>query len=295
MTELIAPVDEQGVTAPAEVGIEGYRAALRDFDAATCEAIAVGQAAAVRYAGDRIGYGTHIFARMCGHAIALVRAAPKSRWVSADHEWWDFALVAGHARSIIEAYMLFAQLLREPTAPGEGEARIEVMHLNDCTKRISILERTDGDRLEWFRGQAEELRASLRLNPYFQTLPEVLRNRLLTGRYLTIQTRDEQLAALGWEKPQFDAFWDTLSQYTHVLPFSFYSMEPNGRGTGMPNACDRSYMAMVMTQCTPLIAEATDTIVNLFPDVEPVRQGLESKFSPGPRRNLPKDRKRRRQ
>lgn len=285
-------IDETGRSPPPRVGLVEYQAALRALDAAVCEALAVGQAASGRIAVPRIGYGTHVFAQICSHATSFVRAAPRSRWVSSDHEWWDFSIVAGHARSIIEGYLLFAQLVRAPVDPGESEARIDVMHLNDCTKRVGVLEITEHENVGWFHDRAEEIRGRLRLNPYFSALPAVQQSRLLSGRYLTIQTRDEQLDALGWDKVHYSLLWDVLSQYTHVLPFSFYSIEPNGRSTGLPNDVDRGYMTMAMAQCSTVLVSATDAMVGFFPDAAPVRQGVDSKFSPGPRRNLPRHRKR---
>jgi hypothetical protein len=41
--------------------------------------------------------------------------------------------------------------------------------------------------------------------------------------------------------------------------------------------------------CSGLIKSATDTVVAQFPDVEDVRKGVDSKFSPGPASNRPEN------
>ena len=122
---------------------------------------------------------------------------------------------------------------------------------------------------------------------------EKLQKKLLTGDYLTIPTRDQQLDELGWDRREFYSRWNVLSQYTHILPFAFYRMEANGRNTGVENDFDRTYIFVALIQCTAILNEGVDRMIEIFPDVAEVRKGLNSKFSPGPRRNLPKPRKRR--
>lgn len=280
---------------PKSVTMEQYRVALRDFDGAVCEALAVGQVSSGRLEAPHVGYGTIIFARICAHATSFIRAAPKSRWTHSESENWDFAAVSGHARSIIEGYLLFIYISKNPESDEEWSARLNVMHLNDCMRRVRVLDGlSNPDEIQKFAEQAEELRQRLHDNAWFNDLDKKLQKRLLTGDYLTISTRDEQLDELGWSRREFYSLWHVLSQYTHILPFSFYRMEPNGRGTGIENDFDRTYTFMVLIQCTAILNECVDWMIEMFPDVAEARQGLNSKFSPGPRRNLPKHKKRKR-
>lgn len=275
--------------------LEQYRVALRDFDHCVCEARAVGAASSGRYEAPNVGHGTKIFARICAHATSLIRASPKSRWTRSDSENWDFGAVSGHARSIIEGYLLFIYVSKNPESADEWSTRLNVMHLNDCMRRIRVLDGlSDPDEIRKFGEQAEALRQRLYDNAWFDGLDKNLQKKLLTGDYLTISTRDQQLDELGWSRREFYSLWHLLSQYTHILPLSFYRMEPNGRNTGVENDFDRTYIFMVLTQCSAILNECIDRMVEMFPDVAEARQGLDSKFSPGPRRNLPKHRKRRR-
>lgn len=272
--------------------LEVYRAALRGFDAAVCDALAVGQAISGRMASHRIGFGTHISTRITGHAQAMVRAAPLSRWARSDFNSWDFCALAGHARAIIEGLLLFHYLTDEPESDEEWSARINVMNLNDCTRRIQVLGGFGlTEEVAGLEVQAEELREKLKANAWFVSLKEPLRKKLLTGNWPTIQSRDEQLEKLGWDREQFYSMWNMLSQYTHVLPFSIYRTEPDGRGTGLLNDTDLSYCYMVLVVCTGFMTELTDKLIEWFPDAAPARQGLASKFSPGPKKNLPNRRR----
>jgi hypothetical protein len=96
------------------------------------------------------------------------------------------------------------------------------------------------------------------------------------------------LAKVGFEKGQFDALYDLWSQHVHILPLSFYRIEPNGRGTGLENSVDRAYMFQALEVCSEVLTEATDLVVQQFPDVASVRKGMKSAFSPGPAENKPR-------
>jgi hypothetical protein len=177
-----------------------YREALAVFDAAVCEALAVGQEIGVRLAEPHIGYATHVFARICSHANAMITAAPLSRWVRRDHQNWDFSAVCGHARSVIEGYLLFRYLIDAPAnEEGAVHAMVKVMHLYDCTTRIKVLRHhATAEEIEGFERQAVEIRERLLSNEWFTTLGSKLQKELLSGKHLMVKTRDQQLDALGW-------------------------------------------------------------------------------------------------
>lgn len=274
----------------AATGIDraGYKAALENFDAALCEAIAVSQASAGRLPAANVGYASYVFTQMCGAATSMIRAAPLTRWVRSDFEDWRFGAVAGHARSLVDGFLLFNYLMEPTKNENELKARINVMHLNDCTRRIELHKNLGLADLEEFERQRAELQERLSGNEHFCSLPPRVQKNCMNGRFLTIDTRDEILAKLGFEKGQFDALYDLWSQHIHILPLSFYRIEPNGRGTGLENDTDRTYIAQALESCAAVVTDATDMMVEQFPDVASVRQGVKSTFSPGPTKNMPR-------
>jgi hypothetical protein len=170
----------------------------------------------------------------------------------------------------------------------ESKARINILHLNDCTRRIELMRDMEAsDQIPGLEEQQRELQTRLQQNKYFQSLPSSTKTRCLQGKNLTIESRDDGLAELGFSKGAFDSIFDLLSQHTHILPLSFYRMEPNGRGTGVENNTDRGYIAFTLGMCSGLIKSATDKMVAQFPDTADVRRGVDSKFSPGPASNRP--------
>jgi hypothetical protein len=271
-----------------ETSPEAYKEALVAFDAAVCDACAVGQAIGVRQAEAYAGYATYLFARICSHAISMIRALPSTRWVRSDFDHWDFGAVAGHARAIAEGHLTFAYLAETPESSEQWSAKLNVMHLCDCTRRITMFRNLqDEENVQGFEAQRLELQQRLNGNAYFQALPEPIRKQCLNGKFLTIENRDQLIKAVGWDPKQFNVYFDLLSQHTHILTMSFYRMEPEGRGTGLENETDRGYMTSAMKLCTNVLQAEVERLCELFPDVQAARAGIDSKFSPGPRANLP--------
>lgn len=268
-----------------------YKARLEKLDAAVCEAVAVSQRTANRMSAPNVAYASYVFTRMCGASLAMIRAVPLTRWVRSDFDDWQFGTVAGHARSLLDGYLLFSYLIEPAKSQDELTTRINVMHLNDCTRRLDLHTNLGSvEDVEGFQKQQAELQERLNRNEYFKTLPGTVQKRCLNGQFLMIDSRDEMLAKVGFKKGEFDAIYDLWSQHVHILPISFYRIEPNGRGTGIENNTDRSYIAQAMEICAAVLSDATNRMVEQFPDAIEVRKGIKSKFSPGPRENLPNQR-----
>lgn len=270
-----------------------YRERLSMFDAVVCEAVAVNQASAGRKELPTVGLSTHVFARMCSHAQALICAAPKSRWLRREYEMWDISHIAPHARSIMEGYLLFRYLTDAPQDDDSQRIYTQTMHLYDCTKRKELLKGIVPDEeIDQFEEQSIIIKSRIESTAYFKSMAPQERGRILSGQHMMVYDKQSILARLGFEKDKFNMQYNYLSQYTHMLSFTFYRIEPNGRGTGLLNAFDIAAIGTALEISTSFLREAVIKTVELFPDVENVRQGIDSKFSPGPHRNLPKHKKR---
>lgn len=269
--------------------IDAYNQSLARFDSAVCEAIAVSQATSGQRQAPNIAYATYVFTRMCGAGVCIMRAAPLSRWVASDFEDWQFAAVAGHARSILDGFLLFSYLIEPPVSDDELSARINVMHLNDCVRRIELFENLGDDNdIAGFHEQRSELRERLASNKFFSGLPASVQKNCLNGKFLMIHDRDTMLAKTGIQKAQFDALYILWSQHLHIFPLSFSRLEPNGRGTGLLNDTDMTYIASALDVCAGVLGAVTDQLVELFPYVAEVRKGVNSTFVPGPESNKPR-------
>lgn len=205
----------QRLSEKEEPGRQDYEEALGCLDGAVCEAVAVGQAQAGRMAGPCMGYATYVFARMCAHGTAAVRAAPLSRWVESDHAQWGFHAIACHARAILEGNLFFHYLI-SPTNEDleEGRARITLLQLNDCCSRVKMFAE-DPEQLQGFERQRDELIARLKTIPFFQHLAQQVQSQCLSGKKAWFLDRAQLVEMVGMKKAQFDVIWDLWSQHSH--------------------------------------------------------------------------------
>lgn len=220
-----AKIDHKAASSP-----EAYRDMLSVFDAAVCEACAISQAIGRRQAEPYAGYAANFFVRICGHAIAMLRALPLTRWVKADFDHWDFSAVAGHARAIAEGHLTFMYLAETPESREHWSAKLNVMHLCDCARRIAVFRNLDDEEnVKWLESQKAELQERLNHNDYFLALPDGVRKQCLNGKFLTIANRDQLIESAGWDVKEFNALFDLFSQHTHILTMSFYRLEEEAR------------------------------------------------------------------
>jgi len=272
-----------------------YREALNRLDAATCEAMAVGQHTANRLVAPTIGYSTHVSARMSMNAQQILCALPKTRWVKRDFDTWDISAIAPFARSILEGYLLFRYLIDAPTDKNIQRLYVQVMHMYDCKRRQDILKHELSEASKtWFVEQESEIRSRLESMPDFTALSPKTQKNLLQGKHLMITERSELISAIGLDQNEFDKMWNYLSQYSHMFSFTFYRVEANGRGTGLLNPADIDALTSVTNFASSLIEDTTNHIVEIFPDAQSERNGINSKFAPGPSKNLPRHMKRKR-
>lgn len=267
-----------------------YKECLEQFDAAVCEACAVSQAVSGQFVFPSLGYATHVFVRILAQARNLLRSVPKNRWRSSDHDDWDFGANAGGFRSILEASLLFYYLCDADPDKDNQRAIVQLMHLYDLTKRLKIIH--DGIADEEAEKARAEIIGRLEQTQRFKGLPEKVKKDALKGGKLMFETKEDIMARKGWDKSYFYLLWNITSQHAHVQSLAFYRIEPNGRGTGLENSYDRGFLALGLETCAETLVGITDALCQHFPDAAVVRKGTDSKFSPGPARNLPKETRR---
>lgn len=267
---------------------EKYIQTLAEFDGASCEAISVSNATPSGETTWLAGHIDRIFTRMACHLVALMCAAPLSRWVKKDFEIWDFAEVAGHLRAIMEGYVLFRYLAASAGDKVVEQAASHQIFLYDCTTRLERLATilADDDK-KHLRSEKIRIKSVLTKNSHFLSFPQLQREKLLEGKTMTLASRDKLLDQFGLERKEFYLLWDLTSQHMHLLSLAFMNMESNGRGTGVENDADRSYIGMGLRYCLPLVLKSTDMMVDRYPNLAKRRQGVSSVFSPGPKSNSP--------
>ena len=73
---------------------------------------------------------------------------------------------------------------------------------------------------------------------------------------MTLVSRDRLLDQFELDPKEFYLLWDLTSQHMHLLSLAFMRMESNGRGTGVENIVDRTYIVIGLSYCLPLVQKA---------------------------------------
>lgn len=273
---------------PGDINVELYKNLLDEFDAVVCESISMNQFTSGRYVVPHVGYGSQIFTRLCIHSECLLSAAPMSRWFKKDFHFWDLSCIAAHVRAIMEGYLLYMYISDEPLSEDEWKAKLWTLHMNDCVKRLKLMQSIgEAEKAAFFEAEQHRIREELSSNEFFLGLSAAVKKGCLNGKYLMIYPRDELVLKYELDKKVFDNMFDILSNYIHILPISFYSHEPNKRGSGLFNDADLGYLCMCLGIVITLIGRCNDRLVSHFPDAQVCRKGKKSTFSPGPKSNLP--------
>lgn len=264
-------------------GHMNYKTSLKTMDRATCEAIAVNQWTAQRFMPATVGLSTHVFGRMCSRAYATMLAAPRSRWNLRRSPHWDVSNVAPHLRSILEGYLLLHYLLSAEQDEDTQCAYVQTMHMYDCKKRMKILaKKLPEERKKWFEEQAGVISQRLKSTKTFNNLHPKTRKKILNGEIMMLRDRADVIKGSSLTQSDFDYHWNLLSQYSHLFSFSFYNVQPNGRGTGLENPFDVGAITELFQFGSKLLIASTNEMVAAFPDAEKARHGRLSQFSPGP-------------
>jgi hypothetical protein len=268
--------------------METYFHELAKFDAAVCEASAVSLAVSARVELPTITLATHVFTRMSAHGTAAITAAPGSRWSMKVREIWDVSVIATHARALLEGCILFHYLANAPADLDIQGVYAKTIFIYDCKKKISFFrDILPPEATTLHETQLNELTSEIQSIPYFQGLNDKLKKQILNGDHLMIVDRAEVINEIGIDRRVYDRMWGSLSQYSHIFSFTLIGIKENGRGTGPMNAFDVSALKDVLGFTTSILSRSIYKMVQLFPDIKPAQQGINSKFTPGPQWNRP--------
>ena len=181
---------------------ENYLESLNMLDNVVRECMHVSRG----YAGIRSPHGRHFYASvlftvMIGRGLSLLMLAPHSPWTSKQIEHWDYSSMTGIARTMIELRVAFYYLCTEECTEDEWNFRWNLFNLHDCTSRIRMFDALgQTDQVEAFKEQAEELRERLTTNPFFETIEQRQRKKLLHGQTAYLFPRETIAERAGIEK-----------------------------------------------------------------------------------------------
>ncbi len=162
-----------------------YLTTLQAFQTALVECINASR----EYAGVPARSSRHFLASMfvttfCTRATSLSFIVPQSGFVRTTVDLWDYASVASLTRALLEIRLLFYTTCVEQCSDDEIEARLTLLHLNDCANRKALFRDIDDQspQIAEFEHLASTVRDKLSRNLFFLTLAPKRRKELLKGR-----------------------------------------------------------------------------------------------------------------
>lgn len=211
-------------------------------------------------------YSSVLFTAMVTKGVTLAQIMPFSPWVDKKIEHWDYASAAGIVRTMLELRIAFYYLCSEECNKEEWECRWNIFNLHDCTSRIRMFSSMDGNEdVDKLLQTADEIRERLKLNTYFETLPEKKKKAALHGQSAYLYPLEDIAEKVGIEKAQFRWLYVLLSSHVHALPMSFFRIGDE-RGTGLPTPVEVGYTSICLSLASTFLVSTRDEVHSLFRD-----------------------------
>lgn len=263
---------------------ESYRESLDVLDNVVRECMYVSKG----YAGIPAPTGRHFYASvlftvLITRGISLLTLAPHTPWADKKIEHWDYASLAGIVRTMIELRVAFYYLCAEECSEDEWNCRWNLFNLHDCVSRIRMFDALgDTEQVEGFKVHADELRARLTSNPFFNALDAKRHKKLLHGQTAYLFSLEEIAEKAGIAVNHFRWLYVLFSSHVHGLPMSFYRIggDNTERGRGLPSPVEDSYSSLCLSLASTLLVRTRDELHQLFEGLrQPVEESTESEVT----------------
>jgi len=211
-------------------------------------------------------YSSVLFTALVTKGVTLAQIMPFTPWLDKRIEHWDYASAAGIVRTMLELRIAFYYLCSEECDEEEWECRWNIFNLHDCTSRIRMLTAIDNnEEVEKLSQAADEIRDRLRVNSFFETLPEKKKKTALHGQSAYLSPLEDIAEKAGIEKAKFRWLYVLLSSHVHALPMSFFRIGEE-RGRGLPTPVEEGYTSICLSLASTFLVSTRDEVHSLFRD-----------------------------
>lgn len=250
-----------------------YDAAVANFERILSAMYTVSNAASGRKVDPKRGWASVLFTRLCTVSTSLKKVIQKLALSEYESDYWDYSSVAILTRSILECCLLFYYLGVEDISEAEWRDRLNLIHLHDCTARISLFRNMlhDEEEARKLEGEREKLLKPFEHSELLASKPEKQRRHLLRGDKMMFAIQDDILEAMGLDKAFFRAWYEVLSSHVHNYPFSFHRMVVDGRGDGVENDVEKLWITESLSYLSNFLARSLTQMLQLFPDIQDPR------------------------
>jgi len=211
-------------------------------------------------------YASYIFAKICMHAISLLKLRfkfPKSTTNIASV--WDISSIAVLIRSIIDSYYVFYYLLIDKCNKAELEFRRDLWDYHGEYQRSDMLKRikSKNPKLKEIEKYRDTLKAKIVNSSFYKSIPRIdLQRDIRKGKVAILLSNSKLSERAGINPDYYKANFNFLSAYIHGHPFAFTQLK-------LFRANDNESLSFVTNRfqvCTGYVCHAVRDFVKLFPD-----------------------------
>lgn len=270
-TESLNDIIDRGALPPDPS--EAYIESLQLLDKVVRECLFVSRSyGGIPSPSGKYFFASVLFTQMIAKCVSLLMLAPHSSWAEKKIEFWDYSSMTGIARTLIELRIAFFYLCVEQCSENEWQFRRNLFNLHDCSSRIRMFEALGNkSQVDSLREAAEDLKSRLISNPFFDTIEQNRRKRLLHGQTAYLFSLEVLAERAGIELGMFRWLYVLFSSHVHALPMSFYRIGRDGddRGKGLPSPSEESYSALCLSLAATLLSATRDDVHSLFRPLKP--------------------------
>lgn len=214
-------------------------------------------------------YASALFTLLVTRGISLRKLLPKVKPKTMSDSHWDFGSVCTLTRSILENRLAFYYLGYELCPEEEWKCRWAIFCLHDEASRTRILEDVapstfTAEEQSEHDANMNQLRADLKANSFFGSLPVGDQKRFLQGKQAYLYPLEEIASRCGILVEQFRFFYGFMSQQAHTLPTSYFRMDEGNRGRGIYSELEEQYHQMCVGLTVALLGGAANEMERKF-------------------------------
>lgn len=211
-------------------------------------------------------YASVLFTALITKGVTLAQIMPFTPWAEKKIEHWDYASAAGIVRTMLELRIAFYYLCIEECDEAEWDCRWSLFNLHDCVSRIRLFTALESsEQVDALTLAAEDMRARIRVNSYFLSLPDKRKKAILHGQQAYLSPLEDIAEMAGVEKTLFRWLYVFLSSHVHALPMSFFRIGEE-RGRGLPTPVEEGYTSMCLSLACTFLVKTRDEVHDLFRD-----------------------------
>ena len=186
---------------------------------------------------EREEYGSHVFSKICMHAIAIQKIIPYSRYNQNPNEQiWDLASLPALIRDLVETYYHYFYIMMEKVSDDEINFRFDILKYHSHSERLRMVKQripksTAIQELEDDKAAAKQKVID---NPLCQIPPEIdkeinpelykkldrLYKKIRKGEKAVLKSDKQLNKAANINENYYKSMYKYLSQFTHTTKFS---------------------------------------------------------------------------